>query len=136
MGTIATSQQIPQRDDKIIQQELGKINAMKVNEEMLKIHGYAPPKKNEGIICLVYENVNGFSNCLNNNRKVEKAKEIHDELEVDIAAYCKHQLNMQHRQNCNWFNQLFKRGGAAIKSILVHNVHENMGGSNKAELAC
>jgi hypothetical protein len=50
MVTFATSQLIWQRDDKIIQQELGEINAVDINEEVLKIHGYALPKKGKGII--------------------------------------------------------------------------------------
>ncbi len=71
---------------------------------MLKVHGVAPTSKGEGIIRLIYENANGFSNRLSNNEKVEKAKEIHEELNVDIAAYCKHQLNMRNRHNVNGFN--------------------------------
>jgi hypothetical protein len=34
---------------------------------------------------------------------------------------------MRHRAYCNGFNQLFKGGGAAIQSIVAHNVHENFG---------
>jgi hypothetical protein len=75
---------------------------------------------------LIYENANGFSNRLSNNEKVEKAKEIHDELNVDIAAYCEHRLNMRNRHNVNSFNQLFKGGEAAIQSVVAHNIHENI----------
>ncbi len=53
---------------------------------------------------LVYENVNGLSNNLSNNKKVGRAKEIHDNLEVNIAAYSKHRLNMGHRRNVNGAN--------------------------------
>jgi hypothetical protein len=45
---------------------------------------------------------------------VEKAKELYDDLEVDIMAYTEHRLNMQDRQNVNGFNQLFKGGKADI----------------------
>jgi hypothetical protein len=38
--------------------------------------------------------VNGISNKLSNNDKVEKAKEIINDLEVDIVAYNKHRLNI------------------------------------------
>ncbi len=51
--------------------------------------------KPEGVIRLIYENANGISNKLCNNEKVEKAKELHDDLEVDIVAYNEHRLNMQ-----------------------------------------
>jgi hypothetical protein len=58
---------------------------------------------------------------------VDRAREIHDDLEVDIAAYCEHKLNMKHKKNCNGFNQLFKGGKAAVQSIVAHNVHKNIG---------
>jgi hypothetical protein len=58
---------------------------------------------------------------------VERARQIHDELEVDMAAYCEHQLNMHPKKNVNGFNQLFKGGGAAVQLVVAHNVHENVG---------
>ncbi len=67
--------------------------------------------------------MNGLSNKLCNNKKVEKAKEIHDKLEVDIVAYNEHWLNMRNRRNVNGFNQLFKGGEAALQSVVAHNVH-------------
>jgi hypothetical protein len=48
-------------------------------------------------------------------------------LEVDIVAYNKHRLNLQHRLNVNGFNQMFKGGEAAIQSVMAHNTHENIG---------
>jgi hypothetical protein len=76
---------------------------------------------------MVYENVNGFQNKMFGNEKVDKAKDLHDELEVDIAAYCEHRLNMRHKRNQNGFSQLFKGGEAAVRSVVAHNVHENFG---------
>ncbi len=94
-----------------------------VLEEVLQIHGASPSKKPEGIIRLIYENANGISNKIFNNQKVEKAKEVHGRLEVDIAAYNKHRLNMRNRQNVNG-----KKGGKAdIQSVVVHNVHKDFG---------
>jgi hypothetical protein len=61
------------------------------------------------------------------NEKVEQARQIHDELEVDMVAYCEHQLNMHHKKNGNGFNQLFQGGEAVIQSVVAHNVHENVG---------
>jgi hypothetical protein len=54
-------------------------------------------------------------------------KELHEELEVDMAACCEHKLNMKHKKNVNGFNQLFKGGEAVIQPIIAHNVHENIG---------
>ncbi len=67
-----------------------------------------------------------MSNKLSDNEKVEKAKEIHDELEVDIAAYNKHRLNMRHRGNVNGFNQIFKGGEVTNQSVVAHNIHKNI----------
>ncbi len=93
---------------------------------MLQVHGTPPSSKGEGIVRLVYENVNGLSNKLSDNKKVDKAKEIHDELEVDIAACNEHRLNMRHRGNVKGFNQIFKGGEAAIQLVVAHNIHENI----------
>ena len=103
------------------------MNNITLPEEILQVHGYAPPKKADGTVCLIYENVNGFKNQISGNEKVDRAKEIHSKLEVDIVAYCEHKLNMKHKKNYNSFNQLFKGGEAAVQSVVAHNVHENIG---------
>ena len=72
------------------QQEIREINSIQVLDELLRVHGMAPPTKVEGSFCLIFENVNGFQNKMCGNVKVDKAKDFHKELEVDIAAYCKH----------------------------------------------
>ncbi len=94
---------------------------------MLQVHRYAPPIKAEGPIRLIYKNVNGISNNMCNNKKLERMREIHNKLEVDIAAYSKHELNMKNKKNCNRSNQLFKGGEAVVQSDVAHNVHENFG---------
>jgi hypothetical protein len=115
------------KENDILQQEINKLNPIPVLEEVLWIHGFAPPKKVEGNVHLIYENVNGLNTCLSDNEKVERMKEIHDELEINITAYCKHKINFKHKWNVNGFNQLFKGGEAPIQSIVAHNVHENVG---------
>jgi hypothetical protein len=45
-----------------------------VPEEVFRIHGVATASKLEGVIWLIDENVNGISNKLSNNEKVENAK--------------------------------------------------------------
>ena len=62
--------------------------------------------------------MNGLTNRLSGNENVEKAKELHDQLEVNLVAYNKHRLNMQDCKNVNGFNQLFKGGEAAVQSWL------------------
>jgi hypothetical protein len=110
----------------IEQQERNRVRELGIVDKVLQVHGTPPSSKGKGIVQLVYENVNGLSNKLSDNEKVEKAKEKHDELEVDIAVYNKHSLNMRHRRNVNSFNQLFKGGEAAIQLVVAHNIHKDI----------
>ena len=34
---------------------------------------------------------------------------------------------MKHKENYNGFNQLFRGGGADIRSVVAHNFHKNVG---------
>jgi hypothetical protein len=102
-GTVETSK-LHMWESETEQLEISEVNKTVILEEVLQVHGYAPPKKAEGMVQLICENVNGFINRLSGNEKVDKAKEIHDELEVDIMAYCEHQLNMWQKKNGNGFN--------------------------------
>jgi hypothetical protein len=108
-------------------QEKVRVKELRISKEVLNVHRVAPAMKGEGIICLIYENANGFSNRLSDNNKIDKAKEIHDKLNVNIVAYCEHRLNVRNKHNINGFNQLFKGGKAAIQSVVAHNTHENIG---------
>jgi hypothetical protein len=120
-------QEKPERYALIEQQEKNRVREFGLPDEVLWVHGVATASKGEGIIHLIYKNMNGISNKMSNNDKLEKAKEIHDELEVDIAAYNEHRLNLRHRLNVNGFNQMFKGGEVAIQSVTAHNTHENIG---------
>ena len=109
------------------QQEQINLREIGIIEDVQRIHGFLPASEGEGVIRLMYENANGINNRMSNNLKVEKAKEIINELEVDLVAYNEHKLNMRHRQNSNGFNQLFRGGESAIQSVVSHNVNENIG---------
>jgi hypothetical protein len=63
-----------------------RVTDLGVPEEALQIHGVAPMSKVEGVIRIIYENMNSINNKLSKNDKVEKAKEIINELEVDIVT--------------------------------------------------
>jgi hypothetical protein len=112
-------------------QEQNRVKELGISEEVLQVHGVATPSKGKGVVRLIYGNVNGLSNKLSNNNKVDKAKKNHDVLEVDIVAYNEHRLNMRDRRKLNGFNQLFKGGEAALQSVVAHNVHENIGRCRK-----
>ena len=98
-----------------------------VLEDILKVHGVAPGLKAEGITRLIYKNANGIKCKWSNNWKVEKAREPHNDLEVDIVAYNEHQLKKKQKSNSIGFSKLFGGGEAEVCSIVVHNVHENIG---------
>ena len=85
-----------------------------VTDEVLKLHGIAPGKKGEGVTRAIYENPNGFNSQINRNEKLEKSKEISDELEADVVAYSKHRLKCKHKDNRNGFSQMFRGGEAYI----------------------
>jgi hypothetical protein len=122
-NTRESEEQLAQKE----RMERVRVSEAGIPDEVLKIHGTAPTSKGEGVTRLIYENVNGLSNRLSYNEKMEWAKEIHDTLKVDIVAYNEHRLNMGHKLNINGFNHLFQGGEAAIQSVVAHNVHENIG---------
>ena len=80
---------------------------MDISEELLRVHGISPGKKLEGVTIIIYENANIFNTRISGNEKVEKAKEVIDELEADVVCYNNHKVNMKHKENYNGFNQLF-----------------------------
>ena len=51
------------------------------------MHGVAPKKEGWGVTRVIYKNPTGFNSRMNRNEKMEKAKEIIDELEADVEAY-------------------------------------------------
>ncbi len=100
------------------ERELGNIN-----DAVLEVHRIQPGKKPDGVVRLIYENANGIDGRFGNNAKVDKAKHIHDELEVDVVAYNEHRLNMKHNLNKVGFSQLFWGGEAEVRSVVGHNIH-------------
>ena len=57
---------------------------------------------------------------------MKKSKEVIDKLEADVVCYNEHIINMKHKVNHDSFNQLFQGGEAEIRSVVAHNVHENV----------
>jgi hypothetical protein len=126
-GTLDLSGLNIYEENDALQQEMEELNGIAVPEEILQVHGFAPPKKREGTMRLMYENINGMDTRLCENEKVARMRDLHDELEIDIAAYCEHKINYKHKRHVNGFNQLFNGGEAAVQSIVAHNVHESVG---------
>ena len=97
-----------------------------VNDETLHIQGEAPGPKGTGVTRLIYENVNGLQRGLVGQKKLEKARRIHNNLESDIAAYNEHRLNPAHKHNNVNLTKVFKGGEAEIRTVVAYNVHENI----------
>ena len=76
---------------------------------------------------MIYEKPNVFNSRINRNKKLENAREIIDELEVDVLAYSEHILNCKHRDNRNGFLQAFRVVEEDILSIAAHNVQGIIG---------
>ena len=67
--------------------------------ELLETLDVAPGRRADGIVRLVYENVNGLQAKLGGNDKLEKIKTLLDDLEADVFAITEHRNNMIHRRN-------------------------------------
>jgi len=106
---------------------LEELEAREIVEELLEVHGVAPRKKADGIVRLIYEDVNELNSRMTDNEKLNKIRDVIDELEVDIAAFNEHRMNLRHKDNRNGFSQLFRGGEADIRSVAANNVHENVG---------
>ena len=98
-----------------------------ISDDLLNVHGIAPWPKPEGVTRLIYENPDGFNTRISGNEKLEKAKEIIDELEADIVAYAEHKINAANNDNVNGLSQMFNGGEAEIRTLCGHNVHEDVG---------
>ena len=128
-GTVATSALTDSDDESMSSTEdLSPRQFLNSNicEDLLKIHGVAPGKKPEGVTRMVMENMNGMPNHISGNEKLEKSKEIVDELEADILAATEHKGNLAHKDNRNGFRQMYQGGEAEVRTQMAHNVHENV----------
>ncbi len=75
-----------------------------VSEYLLEVHGLPPRRKGEGVTRLIYENLNGLQSTMSKqNEKLEKARQVIDDLQADIVCYNEHHQNLWHKANCNGF---------------------------------
>ena len=57
-----------------------------ISSNLLNVHGIAPGAKPGGVTRLIYENPDGFNMRISGNEKLEKAKELIDELGADVVT--------------------------------------------------
>ena len=70
---------------------------MDIAEVLLRVHGIAPGKKPEGVTRIIYENANSFNTRISGNEKLEKAKELIDEIEAVLVCYNERRVNARHK---------------------------------------
>ena len=102
-GTVDTAP-LSDSDDESTTNQLAEHEFLKekgIAEELLNVHGVAPSRKPDGVSRLIYENGNGFSTTISGNEKLDKAKEIIDDLEAGIMGYSETKVNSRHKQNVN-----------------------------------
>jgi hypothetical protein len=70
------------------------------------------------------ENCNGLNNRIRGNKKIAKALDIKEDLDIDCLMYIKHRINFHHKDNKNNIKQMFQRE-LACTAVSAHNVHED-----------
>ncbi len=98
---------------------------------LLQPHGTPPHSKQDGIFRILCENPNDLNNQIAGNQKLEKAIDIKDELDMDGLLFCKHRLNLRHRDNKNNFKQMFQQEVPAEQLPPITST-KTLGGSRKA----
>jgi hypothetical protein len=63
-------------------------------DEVLEGHMWVPERKTEGTMRFIYENCDGLSNNIGGNSKIDKVKELIDDLETDVIVHNKHKIHM------------------------------------------
>jgi hypothetical protein len=63
------------------------------------------------------EKCNGFNNRIGGNKKLAKALDIKEDLDINCLLYCEHRLNFCHRDNKNNLKQMFQRESACTGFI-------------------
>ena len=128
--TVVTSSMTDSDDDSVSSganlQEQNYSEIEGIAKELLTVQGQAPGPKSEGTVRLAMENPNGLGTRIAGNDKLEKAKELADELELDLLALTEHRINPRHRQNKNGLAQMFKGGESEVRAQVGHNAHENI----------
>ncbi len=88
-----------------------------VLEYLLDVHGLSPGQKRDGVTWVMYENLNGLQSMLSKNEKLDKARQVINDLQADVVCYNEHRQNLKHKANCNGFCQMFNGGETELRAI-------------------
>jgi hypothetical protein len=97
-----------------------------MEEGLLQPHGIPPNSKQDKIFRILCKNPNVLNNQITSNHKLRKAIDIKDKLDADGLLFCKHRLNLRHKDNKNDFKQMFQCK-VACRAVVANNVHQNVG---------
>ncbi len=128
MGTIPCANKGGEKMSRVDVEEQLKKEIRGVSEYLLEVHGLPPGRKGDGVTRLIHENLNGLQSAiLSKNGKLEKARWVIDDLQVDIVCYNEHQQNLWHKSNRNGFLQMFNGGKTELWAIASHNRNKDIG---------
>jgi hypothetical protein len=104
MGTLlCASERGEERSQVVVEEQLIK-EIRGVSEYLLEVHGLPPGRKGHGVTRLIYENLNGLQSTMSKqNGKLEKVRQVIDDLQADIVCYNEHCQNLRHKTNHNGF---------------------------------
>ena len=100
-------------------------------DKALEVHSGAHGQNTEGATRVLYKNCDGINNNLGRNKKLEKAKEVIDNLETDVVIHNEHMMNLKHKRKKNGMHQMFNGGNPEVRSVAAHNVHERKCGKTQ-----
>jgi hypothetical protein len=98
-----------------------------VSEYLLNVHGLPPGRKGEGVTRVIYENFNGLQSALSKNEKLDKTRQVINDLQADVVCYNEHRQNLKQKTNQNGFCQMFNGGETELRAIAAHNVNKDAG---------
>ena len=95
--------------------------------EFLKVLGTTPGSKGEGVSRVLLENLNSLKATLHSNPKLDKLKQVLDDLEVDVFGFNEHRNNLKHK-DCrrHGITQLFDGGESLVKGLWCSNDQEKL----------
>ena len=110
---------------RIAEQEVSK-KTKGVSEYLLEVHGLPPGQKGEGVTRVIYENQNGLQSTLSKNEKLDKARQVINDLQADVVHYNEHRQNLKHKTNRDGFCQMFNGGETDLRAIAAQDVNSTM----------
>ena len=64
---------------------------------------------------------------MSKNEKLDKARQVIDDLQADVVCYNEHRQNLKHKTNRNGFRQMFNGRETNLRAIAAHNANEDAG---------